>query len=273
MRSLAALLLIGCASSEPRVCNGSESLCARALPDITLPATHNAMSNADEAWLVPNQQRSPATQLEDGIRGMLLDTYVDEGELVLCHSRCDWGREPFANFLDVVDTFLETHPDEVLVWVLQDAAGAAAIEEVLVAEGWMDRLYRHDGSWPTLEEMLDAGTPILLTAEGSADPADPDWYHRFYDLGFDTPYTYASTEDFTCDVLRGESDHALYLVNHWLAAPISNPELAAVANDAAVLGPRIDACAAQHGRPVNLVAVDHYDVGDLFEVVATLNGL
>ena len=43
-------------ATRERPCNGSADLCGRTLDQVTLPGTHNSMSNAEYDWLLPNQQ-------------------------------------------------------------------------------------------------------------------------------------------------------------------------------------------------------------------------
>jgi MFS family permease len=60
-------------------CDGHEELCGRPLTDVVLPATHNSMSAPLPGWFSAEQDRSIAGQLQDGIRGLLLDThYADK---------------------------------------------------------------------------------------------------------------------------------------------------------------------------------------------------
>ncbi len=64
------------AASIGKGCNGSEKLCDRPLADVVLPAAHNAMSAADQpGWLIPNQEHGIPQQLDDGVRGLLIDTH------------------------------------------------------------------------------------------------------------------------------------------------------------------------------------------------------
>jgi len=51
-------------------CNGFVELCDRGFEQIAHPTTHNAMSNAEEGWLGPNQNFSITHQLEDGVRAV-----------------------------------------------------------------------------------------------------------------------------------------------------------------------------------------------------------
>jgi hypothetical protein len=73
-------------------CNGSAELCDRHLNDVTFPGTHNSMSAADSpGWLFTNQRHDIATQLEDGIRVLLIDPHygVRDGNKV----RTDLAKE------------------------------------------------------------------------------------------------------------------------------------------------------------------------------------
>jgi hypothetical protein len=56
-------------------CNGHAALCDRRLDQVVLPATHNAMSAPEPGWFSSLQERPIGGQLEDGIRGLLLDTH------------------------------------------------------------------------------------------------------------------------------------------------------------------------------------------------------
>ncbi len=76
-----AVLAGGGAASErpagpPPACNGYPQLCAKRIDQVTFPATHNSMSAAELAgWFLPNQRYAIPRQLDDGIRGLLIDTH------------------------------------------------------------------------------------------------------------------------------------------------------------------------------------------------------
>jgi hypothetical protein len=63
------------AAPRTGACNGSPELCDRPLPDVALVATHNSMSVPLEGWFSALQERPIRRQLEDGVRGLLIDTY------------------------------------------------------------------------------------------------------------------------------------------------------------------------------------------------------
>jgi hypothetical protein len=57
-------------------CNGHRELCGRRLDMVALAATHNSMAAAsDPGWFFAQQQKGIAAQLDDGIRGLLIDTH------------------------------------------------------------------------------------------------------------------------------------------------------------------------------------------------------
>ncbi|MDF1562822.1 MAG: hypothetical protein P1V51_07250 [Deltaproteobacteria bacterium] len=274
---LAAVLLgtLACGSEPepPAPCNGDAALCSRSLPEVVLPGTHNSMSNDDEGWSVPNQTFGLARQLEDGVRAMLLDTHEWQGGLWLCHAACELGATPLVEGLGTIAAFLDAHPREVMVLILQDATTVAETVAAIDASGLGAHVYRGDpaAGWPTLEEMIASGERVLVSAEFSGPP--PAWYHHAWDLFRDTPYSFAALEEFSCAHNRGDPAAPLYLLNHWIGNSLADPDAAAEANTAAVLGARAAECQAESGRLPNIVAVDFYDLGDLFEVVADLNGL
>jgi hypothetical protein len=59
----------------PAPCDGSRLLCDRPLTDVALAATHNAMSAPLPGWYAAEQEVGIPGQLQDGIRGLLIDTH------------------------------------------------------------------------------------------------------------------------------------------------------------------------------------------------------
>lgn len=275
-------LLLACTAPDPgdtgntaapaTACNGHVALCDRRLTELTLPGTHNSMSNADAGWLIPNQQHGLTRQLEDGVRALMLDTHYWQGEPFLCHADCALGSQPLAEGLGELLAFLDDHPREVVVVIFEDYISPEDTVAVVESIG-LDRhvLTPPEGAWPTLQELIEADTRLLLTAQGGGGARDR--YVGAWDWFFDTPYSFESGDDFSCALNRGSPDNPLFLVNHWVSDPLSTQDNAVTANAAEVLEPRARECAEQWGRPASYLAVDHYAVGDLFAVVNRLNGV
>ena len=56
-------------------CNGHFLLCDRRLDDIAIAAAHNAMSSAEDGFVLANHSRGIIPQLDAGYRGLLIDVY------------------------------------------------------------------------------------------------------------------------------------------------------------------------------------------------------
>jgi len=57
-------------------CNGYRELCNRKFNEVVIPATHNSMSAADiPNWMFAEQEKRIPEQLQDGIRGFLIDAH------------------------------------------------------------------------------------------------------------------------------------------------------------------------------------------------------
>lgn len=71
----AAVAAIG-STVTVQVCNGHIELCDRRYDEVAYPATHNAMSAADQdGWFLAEQPTGLVGQLNDGIRTFLIDTW------------------------------------------------------------------------------------------------------------------------------------------------------------------------------------------------------
>lgn len=252
-------------------CNGHEGLCSRRFDEVAFAATHNAMSNADDGWLLPNQQHPIAQQLEDGVRALLLDTYEFSGEAALCHAICEAGSKPLVEALIELREFLDEHPREVVALLLEDHLDVDQTAAAFEAAELLDDVYAPSapGAWPTLGEMVESGERLVVFTENGGPP--PAWYLHLWEHAFDTPYSFSSVEDFSCEIHRGEAGNSLFLLNHWLSDPVSLPEYALLANSFGVLYDRAIQCWQERDHIPNFIAVDFYAEGDLFAVVDALN--
>jgi len=297
-------------------CNGHLELCDRRVDEVTLAATHNSMSAAEDGWLFSAHSGGVTAQLEAGIRGLLVDVWygfqTDNGvrtellagdrdqliaeygielveardriadtlgvegrrDLFLCHGFCELGATAFSETLADIRRFLVTHSREVVVLVIQDEAPAEPIAEAINAADLEAFAYAHPdrtAPWPTLGELIESGRTLIVMGEGGATP-EP-WFHSAFALTQETPYLFASPEELSCDRSRGEPDAGLFLVNHWINDVTPSPRDAELLNARELLLPRLEQCEAERGLKPNLVAVNFYREGDLFEVVDELNGV
>jgi hypothetical protein len=85
----------GAPAVTPLACDGHIALCDRTLNDVALAATHNSMASVTiPSWLLGQQDGTISEQLDDGVRGLLIDTY--HGDAVPGGVRTELGRQDSA---------------------------------------------------------------------------------------------------------------------------------------------------------------------------------
>ncbi|HXV13637.1 MAG TPA: hypothetical protein VEC56_05470 [Candidatus Krumholzibacteria bacterium] len=68
--------VVAAAGSALDPCNLHPELCDKRLNDVAFATTHNSMAAADISdWMFPNQERGLRAQLEEGVRGFLIDIH------------------------------------------------------------------------------------------------------------------------------------------------------------------------------------------------------
>lgn len=85
----------------------------------------------------------------------------------------------------------------------------------------------------------------------------------------DTPLGKKGTT--SCERSRGSDESPLFIVNRWVDAlppPVGGNRRV---QQRSYLLERIRRCERERGLPVNLIAVDHYDQGDVSAVVEQIN--
>jgi hypothetical protein len=259
-------------------CNRFAGLCDRAYDAVAYATTHNAMSNVEDCWLAPNQNLSIAHQLDAGVRALMLDTWYFAGEPVLCHGGdvvpCDLsGFEPLVDGLAAIRTFLDRHPNEVVSIIFESYISELDTQTAFLDSGLL--AYTHaqapTAPWPPLRDLIanDSRLVVFTDDGGAALP----WHHYVWDYAWETHFSFAAPEDFSCAKNRGSSANPLFILNHFLTRFVGSPELADMVNHNPLFLDRALQCEVESGRLPNFVTVDFFDIGDLFAVVDTLNGL
>jgi len=305
---LGILVLRGDSHQEEMVCNGHAELCDRPVNEVAYATTHNAMSIANYGWMWPSHDGTVSTQLNAGVRGFLIDSHywddqawiesqldalppdlqtsvqgiLDLVELskedgnYLCHMMCGLGSTELEDTLTEMRFFLNGHPNEVIIMVFEDLVTPADTEEAFAETGLDAFVYTHKPGepWPTLREMIEADKRVLVMAESEGPP--PDWYLHAWDYTEETPYAFSELADFdetSCQPNRGDTGKPFFLLNHWITRASPSRVDAAVLNDYDYLLERAQRCAEERGQIPNLVGVNFYLNGDVFDVVDELNGV
>ena len=269
----------GCGRSVPEVvssCNGSEDLCDRRFDQVAFATTHNAMSNADDNWLNPNQQHGIERQLQDGVRALMLDLHYWEGQVMLCHFVCAmgstlFGMKPLVTALSEIKQFLDENPGEVLIIIFESYVDAEDVEAAFEAAGFAGRLYSHRRGqpWPTLRRLIASDERLVVFTDD--ENSTVDWYHPVWDFCWETDYDIQGPAQFSCEVNRGSKDNDLFILNNFITDPYASEEWAAEVNAFDFLDSRATQCFEETGQMPNFVTVDFYSIGDVMAVVDRLN--
>ena len=203
--------------------------------------------------------------------------------MYLCHSFCELGATTLDSVLDDLHTFLVANPGAVVVVINQDYVKPEDFVGAVRDADLEEFAYKGpvEGKWPTLREMVDSNQRLVLLAENQAGGAP--WYRSAYDkITEETPYAFKQVSQLTspdkldksCEPNRGPKGAPIFLVNHWITTdPVPFPSNAAEVNANDPLLARAKDCERIRHHLTNLISVNFYLRGDLFEVVDTLNGL
>jgi hypothetical protein len=197
----------------------------------------------------------------------------DRRDVYLCHLYCELGALPAADTFRMLHDFLRENPNEVIVLVLEDEVAPADAIDALEHGGLADRalVWSPGSPLPTLGEMIQDHHNVVVLAENEGGAES--WYIDAFDMVQDTQYDVPTAEDFSCARLRGTPASPLFMLNHWVAVDPPDPATAATVNAEDFLLARAQRCAAERKLTPNIVAVDFYSFGDLFDVVRELNGV
>ena len=194
-------------------------------------------------------------------------------QIYLCHNYCELGAVSFPTVLDGIKSFLDTHPGEVVILDIQDATTPSDTAQAFIDAGlepYIATLDR-DAPLPTLGELTDDGTALIVFAERGGTGAPPWYQSAFGGWIQETKYAFPSVAAFDCLPHRGGAEGKLFLVNHWVTTAGPSPGTARTANGADVLLPRLQQCIRQRGRLPNMVAVDYGQASPLVQLLADEN--
>ena len=297
------LLLAGCLSAvdpapevvedelDPRLCNGLSILCERSYDNVTFPETHNAFATHEDGIYYPasNHATGLQSQWDAGIRAFMLDTHyatqVEESaeEVRFCHgdgdrgfSPCQYGSVNPSQWLGSLYDEMQENPQDVVTLLIENHVQADHLKQVLNESLPFDWWYLHqmDAPWPTLAELIDGGTRLVIFWEQGAD-ADHPYFHDFLTHSWTTDYAEENTEDMDCTPYRGDENQAVFHMNSWLRGPLglSDPNRAEQANDADFLVTRAEECIEMHGKRPTFIAVDWWEDGDVVMAAKRVNEL
>ena len=110
-------------SVNTTACNGFDALCDVPFDQVVIPASHNSMSIADGTWFLAENPKDMVESLDDGIRGLLVDTWYgqpteDGGAITAPESlagaeaelTATYGKEVVASIQRTIDRVRRSEP-------------------------------------------------------------------------------------------------------------------------------------------------------------------
>jgi hypothetical protein len=160
---------IQCEGETPNCCNGLDNICDLGVDEIFYAGVHNAMASVEDGFYYgANQQFELEGALEAGYRAINLDVCNCNGDYQLCHGVCDFGARDPAQTFGAINTFLEEHPTETIMIILEiddDVDETVDLDELYKilsgVEGLVEKIYVHNditAPWPSLRTVVDQNT-------------------------------------------------------------------------------------------------------------------
>jgi hypothetical protein len=221
---------------------------------------------------VAKQVPRTALLLADQLAGRVgLGKLSGKPQLYLCHTLCELGAEPLKQELDAVRRFLERHPDQVLIVIVEDYVPPAAIDAAFTSAGLGRYLATldHGKPLPTLGQLIAEGHRLVVFAEERG--GTPSWYMPAFTFMHDTPLGAVRPDQLSCKPYRGEQGSQLLLLNHWIPPFPPSPTSNAIIGAAPFLRERTNRCRRDTDAKGAIIAVDFYDRTSVVAVAKALN--
>ncbi|RXH99849.1 hypothetical protein DVH24_021651 [Malus domestica] len=131
-----------------------------------------------------NQQDSITEQLNNGVRGLMLDMYDFQNGIWLCHSfggNCYnyTSFQPAINVLKEIQAFLQANPSEIVTIIIEDyVTSPKGLTKVFDAAGlrkfWfpVSRMPKKGGDWPTVADMIQKNQRLVVFTSKRAKEAN-----------------------------------------------------------------------------------------------------
>ncbi|KAJ7728155.1 PLC-like phosphodiesterase [Mycena maculata] len=285
-------------SRRATVCNGHAEFCSRLYSNVTYIGAHDSFAfSEDPLALAADQRVDIPTQLDLGVRLLQAQGHMNGDVLHFCHTSCElFDGGPVLNYLQLVKTWLDANPNEVLTLLFTNPEGlspAGVWKPVFDAANITNLTYVPpslpvtQSQWPTLGSMVDNGTRVVVFMDAEANGPDPTpIILPEFTMVWENPFS-VTNASFPCSVNRIDgplaTEEHMYLINHSLniniipigsGVIISDPLAAPTTNGITSILADANGCTPLGGnRAPAFVLLDFVNIGEAFQAVDLLNGI
>ena len=140
------------------------------LDEYCVVTAHNAFTYK---IIFPNQQYDIPKQLEDGVRGFMLDNYDKSGKIKLCHNSLGCHSNTFVKVMnDYIISYLKNNSDSIITIIIEDhvdntSLWESSLKQIIDIDKYAFNPFnsnwnRTSNHWPTIDDMINNNQRLLI---------------------------------------------------------------------------------------------------------------
>jgi hypothetical protein len=271
--------------------------------EVIFLTAHNAFSNEEDGYVQPQQKWSLTKQLENGIRGFMLDTHYSSGlfgntkKVRLCHYNAaitqmflrPFNGKPttFIKSLKIIKQFLEKHQKEIITLFLENYTQSNDIDNAISKSGIGDLILKPsdwnpgtESGWPHIKWLQKHNKRVIIfNQRGESNYCFDEWICH-YENQYGTTDTNRAIKERAESVEKANNFRHLYVMNyfpHFYIKPVQRINFNKINSEgtnrllAKSLSNGLSAKQIYKNRYPNFIAVDYVNEGNLITLVNQIN--
>ncbi|XP_012079241.1 PI-PLC X domain-containing protein At5g67130 [Jatropha curcas] len=250
----------------------------------------NSKSQTGTILLSPsNQEDTVTSQLNNGVRGIMLDVYDFNNDIWLCHSfggNCFnyTAYQPAINVLKEIEAFLAANPSEIVTIFIEDyVLYPQGLTKIFDASGlkkyWfpVSKMPKDGEDWPTLDDMVQNNQRLVVfTSKADKEISEGiayTWKYVVENQYGDSGMKAGSCPNRVESLPMSSKRVSLVVLNYFPAIP--NVTESCFENSAPLIGMTKSCYEAAGQRWPNFISVDFYqrsDGGGALQALDEVNG-